>query len=1732
MSYGNLAPGGYNFQVQSSYGCISYGSFTITGNSAVGASVSVEPETCYGSNNGQAWLGGTGGTGVYSFNFNGQGASYYSGLAVAGYGFTVTDSNGCSASGSFTIQRRPIVSASVTSVNNPSCNGASTGSVGIAASGGTGTGFINTFNSGPWQGTFQYYNLPAGVYGFTVQDSNGCQAGSSVTLNNPAAVNAVVVSHSDQTCAGTTDGYVSLSASGGTGTGYAISFNGGQMGGTWAYSNLPPNTYSFTVQDGAGCQASGSVIISGKTAISIVEISKSDQSCSGINDGAVELSATGGTSVFTISFNNGEFGTQWKYGSLAPGSYNVKVRDSNLCTVETTIEIGYKTEVTATATVTDVTCNGDNIGSVLIGAGGGTNTFSYSVDNSNYVSTPTFASLSAGDHVFSVKDNNNCVKSGSFTVNQPSKIQVLASVQNLTCSYDTNTGQIVVEASGGSAPYTYSLDSVNYQSSQMFNYLNSGDYSYQVKDSLGCVVSGTTVTVGRPTAVGATPGQIVNIVCKGSSSGAFSLAGFGGKGPYEYSVGYGYSSTAQFSGLAAGSRSWSVKDSLGCTAAGTVELNQPEEAIGGSYITTPITCVVEGTITLSGHITLPPYEYSVDEKPFTSNSTFSGLGAGTHSWSVRDSDGCVASGSAIVGTTSGVSASASVTNQLCYGQNIGSITITASGGVGAITYSLGGVAYQESNLFSSLAAGQYTWYAKDTEGCIYSGSSTITQPNDLKMSTSVVENKCFGKSLGSVSLLVTGGTAPYYYTLNEQNSSFVANLAAGEYAWSVDDSHGCSIHGVAVVNQPEEIPQPIVTGYSQVSTSGGVVTVTGESFVGPLSILVDGAIISFVSNIDTKLTFEVGPGIGNNHTLRIVSGGGCKSVDSTWSYGKPLVQKTSVLTINGGPLVIIGSNFGEMSTTPTVTIQTSPCSGCEWKSKTNITCTSCPSGKGTNSLLVSIAGVISESFQLSYLDIPQPPTNITFTAGTRSGIILWNGDSSSKSYVATVTGPNYTFNTSGIATTRRIQLTGLTASTLYTVKIYETNEAGNGDPTTVPVSTSEDVPDPPEAPSVVNINATSVNVSWNIPYSGASPVNKYVVKISHLGQDTEVETIVTYLIVHVTPLEKYSFAVKGINSIGTGLYSTPVIFNVPDSCGNVICDKSLGESCNSCYKDCGVCNINSPFYESLHAFANSSDTIVVAWEAYPNATGSYFFILQISNDINGEYSTIYVGEEHRYVARNLTTATTYYFKLAAAQGSPHNTSSVTVGAYSFSNYSTSGSPSVPALRLSQHGRDFLTVSWTAPYDGGCVLTNYVLEISNNSVSWTPSSIAPSSSLRNKYTNLLVNTTYFFRIQAANLVGNSGVSSVSIYNTDTEICGDLICDAEKGETCSNCYFDCGACSYPKCPGTTSECNGKGKCFEGVCQCTGTWSGPDCSIDGTLPISIGDGGSQEGNTTNPALVIHLDPSNVELPQVSFNISIKTIQEVDGSNNIIQGYDINSLPLTHSKEPFVVGDINVTQVSYTIAIPNQATLTLILWVFSRGATYSFANRTITVPDNSVKYSIKLENWPFNTIRNRLQIVMTTEGGSLNQDACQNTISSQDSSNNLQWFTLNVEGVSLHAQFVEEVILDGKVGKVGFELSSNNEVVYSVPSFWDAIEIDPVYSVLLDTNNKVDNCQANSLKSNDNNVASVAVGAAVGGVVGAAAAVGGSIYGVKYYQKKKLMDSLGSRRSNSMHFDANDQI
>jgi hypothetical protein len=319
---------------------------------------------------------------------------------------------------------------------------------------------------------------------------------------------------SDLSCGDASDGELTVTATGGSGT-LMYSLNDTTYQSSNVFSGLVAGTYSVRVKDANGCVVTLSEVTISAPALITGTVSKksyngSDLSCGDASDGELTVTATGGSGTLMYSLNDTTYQSSNVFSGLSAGTYHVTVRDTNNCVVTLdSITISAPALITGTAVVTSnyngsqLSCNDANDGELSVSASGGSGFYNYSLDGTTYQSSNVFSGLVAGTYSVRVKDANGCVVTLSeVTISAPALITGTVdkksySGSDLSCG-DASDGELMVIASGGSGFYNYSLDGTTYQSSNVFSGLSAGTYSVRVKDANGCVVTLSPVTITAP----------------------------------------------------------------------------------------------------------------------------------------------------------------------------------------------------------------------------------------------------------------------------------------------------------------------------------------------------------------------------------------------------------------------------------------------------------------------------------------------------------------------------------------------------------------------------------------------------------------------------------------------------------------------------------------------------------------------------------------------------------------------------------------------------------------------------------------------------------------------------------------------------------------------------------------------------------------------------------------------------------------------------------------------------------------------------------------------------------------------------------------------------------------------------------------------------------------------------------------------------------------------------------
>jgi hypothetical protein len=309
-----LTAGNYTCTISDASACSSIKTFTITQPNVLMASATAGAVSCNGGVT-TVTVSATGGT----TNYTGTGTF----TTTAGtYTYNVSDANSCATTTTLTITQPNVLMASSTS-GTIACNGGAT-TVTVTATGGT-TTYSNT-------GT---YTVTANSYTYTVIDANQCTATTTITVSQPALLQASATAGAISCNGGVTT--VTVSATGGT-TNYT---------GTGTFTTTA-GTYTYNVSDANSCATTTTLTITQPNVL----MASSTSGTIACNGGAttVTVTATGGTTTYS---NTGTY-------TVTANSYTYTVIDANQCTATTTITVSQPNPVDASVNVSGGTISANN----------------------------------------------------------------------------------------------------------------------------------------------------------------------------------------------------------------------------------------------------------------------------------------------------------------------------------------------------------------------------------------------------------------------------------------------------------------------------------------------------------------------------------------------------------------------------------------------------------------------------------------------------------------------------------------------------------------------------------------------------------------------------------------------------------------------------------------------------------------------------------------------------------------------------------------------------------------------------------------------------------------------------------------------------------------------------------------------------------------------------------------------------------------------------------------------------------------------------------------------------------------------------------------------------------------------------------------------------------------------------------------------------------------------------
>ena len=556
------------YSVRDANGCIYTNSVTVLGlNPPTDLNFTAAPITCTATTT-TVNASATNGVGTLTYEIisplsavTSNTSGTFAGLFPGTYLFKVTDVNGCYYTESLVIAPVTPIAVVGNITSDVLCFGDSSGSGLFTVSGnetvgaysfaltagtiGTGT-LIQSGN------TITLSNVPTGTYTVEVTDTaTGCTDDATIVIAQPSAPLALALASNSNANCNVTTSKVTVTATGGT-PNYTYSFvqNNAPAGIYTASntSNLDPLTslnWDVYVKDANGCIVKLDVVIATDPSPTVTA-SVPDQCSSNGSSYTISAAGSGGIGTLTYSIGSG-FQSTGTFTVTTPGTYTVTVKDANGCTGITTVTV-YPV-LTSTAILTkDLSCSVPTDATITINAAGGNGAYNYRVSTDSGVTYSTsgfvgnvFTTATPGTYQFEITDANGCTKVSNTIIINPivyPEITNVTQTQDIFCNGETTaTVKVNIDPTKGIAPFTYSIDGINFQSSSTFTGLGAGTYTVTLMDSKGCKDMDNTLTIDQPTAIDVAY-HVVDISCVGGiSKGSIIIDEVTGGNPsYNYFV--------------------------------------------------------------------------------------------------------------------------------------------------------------------------------------------------------------------------------------------------------------------------------------------------------------------------------------------------------------------------------------------------------------------------------------------------------------------------------------------------------------------------------------------------------------------------------------------------------------------------------------------------------------------------------------------------------------------------------------------------------------------------------------------------------------------------------------------------------------------------------------------------------------------------------------------------------------------------------------------------------------------------------------------------------------------------------------------------------------------------------------------------------------------------------------------------------------------------------------------
>lgn len=641
--------------------------------------------------------------------------------------------------------------------------------------------------------------LSPGEHTLTITDANGCTATATVNVSENIATLGVIIKQVGQiNCNGQATASLRTDIAGGKPP-YTYAWSNGQTASN--AENLKAGSYTVTVTDAVGTKFTASGIVPEPLPVTATATVDAAASTNG-SDGKATAKGSGGSGAFQYAWDNGEVTS--KAVKLPAGNHTVTVTDAAGCSSTASVSITENIlalQVSLEQT-SPVKCAGSSDGALKAIVKGGKEPYTFAWSNGG---TSTAAEkLKAGSYTVTVTDITGTKSTASLAVAEPLPVGI-AITTDAAASTNGMDGKATIKATGGTGAYQYAWD--NGESASKALKLPAGMHTVTVTDASGCSSTATVDIKENILELQATIEQTGAVKCPGAKDGSVKAVVRGGKEPYTY-VWSNEATTPSLQSLGDGLYKLTVTDVTGQTATSVFTMYSPAPltlSTKAEQAATTNQKDAKASVIVNGGTGKYTYNWDNGEKTIKAMA----LGAGTHTVTVTDENGCSIEGSVIV--TENILPFAvnikQVDKILCGDQAAASLSATISGGKPPYQIKWKGPAkeWTGEETLSQLGAGQYAIQVIDVNGSSATSTIEVTAPKPLVVTVDEISPASTGSADGSVTLKASGGTGAYTvegHTWSSSSSSHkIEELKPGTYTFVVKDAAGCSASVEAKVTE-------------------------------------------------------------------------------------------------------------------------------------------------------------------------------------------------------------------------------------------------------------------------------------------------------------------------------------------------------------------------------------------------------------------------------------------------------------------------------------------------------------------------------------------------------------------------------------------------------------------------------------------------------------------------------------------------------------------------------------------------------------------------------------------------------------------------------------------------------------------------------------------------------------------------------------------------------------------